>query len=387
MNIAACFLTVALVAQAPSWATRSRIDSAYETADGRVIHALVDINGQRGTYTLYRFGVQAALSNIRYVQAMNHPIGPPKPAIVGQWTFGNQTGYFVFREPTAEGLVDGYWDFGNQIIPERVKSWDGIIQVVVVRNNEVVAEPSVERAPSLGEALPARFDGLPEAFVGEQGANAPDSWFLEAGKIGVSVGQLVTDDGSAVGVCFMVGEGIALTVKHVIASIGTRQYVARFQDPGTSTFFSFKIAGDPFLLDDIDIAVVRLAKAENRSWPPPVPLPRLNAGVRQFNFRNAQIIHFPLNQGRRTNFRGRFLDPPLQGGYRYSNETGPGTSGAPVFDFEWNLVAIHWGSERRTDGQAPTYNMGFKIDLVLAAVKRALGNTQDGQNTLKAMGL
>ena len=43
---------------------------------------------------------------------------------------------------------------------------------------------------------------------------------------------------------------------------------------------------------------------------------------------------------------------------RYANNTDPGSSGSPVFDIQWNLVALHHFGDPAFH-QAPTYNQGI----------------------------
>ncbi len=48
---------------------------------------------------------------------------------------------------------------------------------------------------------------------------------------------------------------------------------------------------------------------------------------------------------------------------RYSNNTEPGSSGSPVFDMDWNLVALHHMGDPAFD-HPPSYNQGVIIDAI-----------------------
>jgi V8-like Glu-specific endopeptidase len=48
---------------------------------------------------------------------------------------------------------------------------------------------------------------------------------------------------------------------------------------------------------------------------------------------------------------------------RYATNTEPGSSGSPVFDLEWNLVALHHFGDPAYD-HPPAYNQGVPIDLI-----------------------
>jgi len=48
---------------------------------------------------------------------------------------------------------------------------------------------------------------------------------------------------------------------------------------------------------------------------------------------------------------------------RYATNTEPGSSGSPVFDLDWNLVALHHLGDPAYD-HPPSYNQGVLIDLI-----------------------
>jgi V8-like Glu-specific endopeptidase len=48
---------------------------------------------------------------------------------------------------------------------------------------------------------------------------------------------------------------------------------------------------------------------------------------------------------------------------RYATNTEPGSSGSPVFDLDWNLVALHHLGDPAYDHPA-SYNQGVPIQLI-----------------------
>jgi hypothetical protein len=52
---------------------------------------------------------------------------------------------------------------------------------------------------------------------------------------------------------------------------------------------------------------------------------------------------------------------------RYATNTEPGSSGSPVFDFDWNLVALHHLGDPAYD-HPPAYNQGVPIDRIRARI-------------------
>jgi hypothetical protein len=49
---------------------------------------------------------------------------------------------------------------------------------------------------------------------------------------------------------------------------------------------------------------------------------------------------------------------------RYTTNTEPGSSGSPVFDLEWNLVALHHLGDPAVDKLTPEFNQGVPLDIV-----------------------
>ena len=54
---------------------------------------------------------------------------------------------------------------------------------------------------------------------------------------------------------------------------------------------------------------------------------------------------------------------------RYATNTEAGSSGSPVFDFDWNLVALHHLGDPAYD-HPPTYNQGVPIDRIRARLTK-----------------
>jgi V8-like Glu-specific endopeptidase len=50
---------------------------------------------------------------------------------------------------------------------------------------------------------------------------------------------------------------------------------------------------------------------------------------------------------------------------RYATNTEPGSSGSPVFDFDWNLVALHHLGDPAYN-HPPAYNQGIPINNIRA---------------------
>ena len=53
----------------------------------------------------------------------------------------------------------------------------------------------------------------------------------------------------------------------------------------------------------------------------------------------------------------------IQNRVRYATNTEAGSSGSPVFDLDWNLVALHHFGDPAYD-HPPAYNQGVPIDKI-----------------------
>ncbi|MBA4017563.1 MAG: hypothetical protein C0483_10360 [Pirellula sp.] len=329
-------VAVCLIGQVeiPSWVNNARINSIYEINRGELVKAVVELRQGTGTYTLSN-GQVGTLKDLQYSAALPHPnTNNPLPtrALVGTWSLNGRTGYFVFREPDVNGIIDGYWGYQY---PEFVGSWDGmifqadagvaaqvparlveappIIPVDVASSNPVAA-----RRPTLKFDLGRSFTifkELPkgESFFAQQknpGAKTivPTRWLEEGIKYRPSVGQIVTQDGTGVGTCFMAGPGIALSAKHIFDTYGINTgYEVRFPIQGGPRFDHYKLSSTPILLHP-DIAVLQLAKEPGIDWRPTLPLPTIKGEnglfrsiqeipIPTFAALDVQVIHYPTIWG------------------------------------------------------------------------------------------
>ena len=133
----------------------------------------------------------------------------------------------------------------------------------------------------------------------------------------------------------------------------------RRQAAGTVVQFDFDAAGisgtevtverleawDP--LDRLDFAVLRLAtpivdRAPLQLWPH-----RLTH--MEGDYRPVNIIQHPRGEPKSVAFRNNLVTAADATTIRYFTDTDKGSSGSPVFDDAWNVVALHRGSREVPD--------------------------------------
>jgi hypothetical protein len=94
-----------------------------------------------------------------------------------------------------------------------------------------------------------------------------------------------------------------------------------------------------------------------------------------------QIIHHPLSRIKHlTEQRCEVLDPDFPGRYsgakgvRFSHscDTEGGSSGAPVFDRDWNVVGLHHAGHLNADRTCDGKNKAIKIGRILDSLPQTL---------------
>ena len=110
-------------------------------------------------------------------------------------------------------------------------------------------------------------------------------------------------------------------------------------------------------------------------YPIAPSLPRLDSERRTY------IIGHPQGGGLSFSMQDNLLLDWDEHRVHYRTPTEPGSSGSPVFDDQWRLIALHHAGKadmRKLHGQLGTYeaNEGINIEAIVAAIRAALDATQ-----------
>lgn len=258
-----------------------------------------------------------------------------------------------------------------------------------------------------------------EAVVGDNTTFLdPHTWRAELSKLEWKVCRIDLDE-RGVGTGFLVGPDAVLTNHHVME----RAIAGDTEPERFSCLFDFKktegelvsagtrfelAAGDEWLIDaaphsavdlvpdpkpgdpgpeELDLALIRLAEPAGsqavagggsgapREWvamgSDEVDLPRLHAiSILQHPDRLPLKLALGMEQSLEVNQSGNRV--------RYSVPTLPGSSGSPVFDSDWRLVALHHSGD--PDTVKPEFNEGVPIWLIAQrpAVAEYLESLDDG---------
>jgi S1-C subfamily serine protease len=177
--------------------------------------------------------------------------------------------------------------------------------------------------------------------------------------------------GGFTGTGFRIGSNLVLTNHHVLfpEKIKAVTVLVDFGfdvDVNGASLPVVSLAGDTNTIvgdqTDDDWAVVRVAD---------IPVIDLANAVVPANGERAFIVRHPKGQQKRLGFVRNMITGVIDQSVQYLTDTQPGSSGAPVFDADGKLIALHHrgGTPTQRTGKAPlTKNQGVQISRVVAGL-------------------
>ena len=221
-------------------------------------------------------------------------------------------------------------------------------------------------------------------------------WFLEKGvKVQRAVARVVLTKavsglppGSGWATGFLVSPSLFLTNNHVIPNLAFNSKI-RMQ-------FNFQLGSEGFEQptesylpdpDDVfhtnptlDYSLVRL-KAAPSAGMSAISLPGQNWGFIQLNdnpvYREKQhfnVIQHPSGRRKEVALQNNEIETLFQHFVRYQADTEPGSSGSPVFDNLWQLVALHHAGGERDQSGKWINNQGVRVDSIVEDLRSAFAN-------------
>ena len=96
----------------------------------------------------------------------------------------------------------------------------------------------------------------------------------------------------------------------------------------------------------LDYMLIRLERSVQDDNRKPLICSNFNSGKLPF----ANIIHYPAGQDMKIVFRNNHIKGIQEDRIHYSSDTENGSSGAPVLDDEWQVIALHHAGEKDREG-------------------------------------
>lgn len=261
---------------------------------------------------------------------------------------------------------------------------------------EYVPIPSISSGPAL-ERIIDESDLLPIMFL-EQGARIQRS----VARIVLKQSHGGLPAGSGWGTGFLVSPDLLLTNNHVIPDTSTAlkvhiQFNYQLSPNGIQNQTQyFSTAADNLLHTNksLDYTLLRVNPgpipsdgAATSGMAPPgqhwgfIPINQTP------NFRAQQhfnIIQHPAGRHKEVALQDNEIDELFENAVRYKGDTEGGSSGSPVFDNLWQLVALHHSAGQRVDGKWVN-NEGIRIDRIAQDLISAL--TDSNPSIISELGL
>ncbi|KIG18485.1 hypothetical protein DB30_00770 [Enhygromyxa salina] len=211
------------------------------------------------------------------------------------------------------------------------------------------------------------------------------TWFLRVGfERARSVARIeIIDDGKTYfGTGFMVSPSLLMTNHHVLPSVaaarGARVFFD-FEDDEHGRQLSpqvFVLQPDRYLFGDpvLDFALVAIDGDPGARWGA-IPLCHAPTGV-DVGAR-VNLIQHPRGGRKQVVIQGNHITKVVKSAIHYLADTEGGSSGSPVFNARWELVALHhWGGTRD--------NVGVRSDVILKFLTVA-GSHRGGSPLLREL--
>lgn len=281
------------------------------------------------------------------------------------------------RKQERRGFVSG-----DLVSRERSQIIDALLQLVDELASSTIAAERPFPAPSVSLVPPAS-SGL-EKIIGANNLRSI-AWLHQALEVSRSVCRVVTPKGLGTG--FLMGHQIIMTNHHVLSepTIAEESYVEfNFQEDATGKrqeFFRYRLLGDGLQADpDLDFSIVRVEPSDSlpalESWG----TLKLSAGPPPGVGEHVTIIQHPGGGTKQIALTANQVVNIFEHRLQYTTDTLPGSSGSPVLNDGWEVVALHHaGGNLVTNhrGDRMFANEGILMAWILGRASAGLASSGD----------
>jgi endonuclease G, mitochondrial len=276
-----------------------------------------------------------------------------------------------------------------------------------VHRFQKVAGVSTELARKLSNYEPGALSGLAgERLLGAERIQGKSIDFVGVSFLDLAraaahtVGRIVFRDLRPVGSGFMVSDRLLLTNNHVISSEEiARQSFVEFNyeldiNGQPKSITRFALDPDEFFMTDpvkqLDFTLVSIGKCVNGIGKPSDfgYCPLINSDDKHVLGEFVNIIQYPEGDFKQVVLRENQLVNRLDRFLEYMADTNPGSSGSPVFNDQWEVIALHhWGEPTRLtspDGKTvrKDLNEGIRISSIFKELQSRRSSTSNEKRLL-----
>ncbi|OLE23948.1 MAG: hypothetical protein AUG49_14615 [Catenulispora sp. 13_1_20CM_3_70_7] len=174
-----------------------------------------------------------------------------------------------------------------------------------------------------------------------------------------------------IGTGVLVSARLLLTNNHVIPDRETAAGMAvemgyEYGDDGTeraSQLYPLDPADAFFTDEERDFTIVAVSDvdgvAAGARYGVVALIPQLGKALKA---EHLNVIHHPNGDRKRISIRANTMVAEDDTWLRYTSDTRPGSSGAPVFNDQWEMVALHHGAIPRQDGTGRSLTRAGQAD-------------------------
>ena len=245
---------------------------------------------------------------------------------------------------------------------------------------------------SLGDLPPAQKDL--EVVIGGQREFLPVAFLIVGAARQSAVGRVRLKQphsgllaGSGWGSGFLIAPSLFLTNNHVVPDVAFATNVVRLQfnfqndlEGNALPVDEFDLApGDFFLTNpdtDLDYSLIRVKSKPGSAPGAPLIPPGATWGTIPVNEhvlfakdQQVNIVQHPQGRPKEVVLEQNRITDVLPKYLHYQADTEPGSSGSPVFNNSWELVALHHSAGEQAPNGTYLNNEGIRIDKILADIR------------------
>ncbi len=176
--------------------------------------------------------------------------------------------------------------------------------------------------------------------------------------------------GRSLGTGFLITPNLIMTNNHVVSSLEeAREATAEFQFESDLSPIVVALRPDRFFMTHVELDFTIVA-CDGRGISDITPIPLLRNPALVTRHEQVNIIQHPRGRKKEVALHNNKVTRVMDKVIRYSTDTEPGSSGSPVFNNNWDLVALHHAGFNEN---GTVSNEGIRISTIIDRIIRRAG--------------